>query len=76
MRVVVTGSGLVIWGTLSDDDAPGETLEFPISLLADDRFLVVDGPFTGMPGQFVREAGVVVAAQHVGRLVPRAEDPS
>jgi CubicO group peptidase (beta-lactamase class C family) len=76
LRVVVTGDALVIWGTLSDDDAPGETLEFPISMLADKRFLVVDGPFTGMPGEFVREGGSVVAVQHVGRLVPRATDPS
>lgn len=74
LRVVVEGGGLVIWGTLSDDDAPGETLEFPISMLADERFLVVDGPFTDMPGQFSREGGVVVAVQHVGRLVPRTED--
>ena len=76
LRVVVADSGLVIHGTLSDDDAPGETLEFPVSLLAGERFLVVDGPFTGMPGEFVREAGVVVAVRHVGRLVPRTEDPS
>ncbi len=77
LRVVVAdGSGLVIWGTLSDDDAPGETLEFPISMLADERFLVVDGPFTGMPGKFVRADGVVIAVQHVGRLVPRAPTPS
>ena len=76
LRVVVAGSGLVIHGTVSDDDAPGETLEFPVSLLAGERFLVVDGPFTGMQGEFVREAGVVVAARHVGRLVPRTEDPS
>ena len=76
LRIVAAGTGLVIHGTLSDDDAPGETLEFPVSLLADERFLVVDGPFTGLQGEFVREAGVVVAARHVGRLVPRAEDPS
>ena len=68
--------GLVIHGTVSDDDAPGETLEFPVSLLAGERFLVVDGPFTGMQGEFVHEAGVVVAVRHVGRLVPRTEDPS
>ncbi len=73
LRIVVAGSGLVIHGTLSDDDAPGETLEFPVSLLADERFLVVDGPFSGLQGEFVREAGVIVAARHVGRLVPRAE---
>jgi CubicO group peptidase (beta-lactamase class C family) len=75
LRIVVVGSGLVIHGTVSDDDAPGETLEFPVSLLAGDRFLVVDGPFTGLQGEFVREAGVVVAARHVGRLVSRARDP-
>ena len=76
LRIVAAGTGLVIHGTLSDDDAPGETLEFPVSLLAGERFLVVDGPFAGLQGEFVREAGVVVAARHVGRLVPRAEDPS
>ena len=71
LRIVVAGTGLVIHGTLSDDDAPGETLEFPVSLLAGERFLVVDGPFAGLQGEFVREAGVIVAARHVGRLVPR-----
>ena len=74
--VVVAGGGLVIHGTVSDDDNPGETLEFPVSLLAGERFLVVDGPFTGLQGEFVHEAGVVVAVRHVGRLVPRTEDPS
>jgi len=76
LRIVVAGSGLVIHGTLSDDDAPGEPLEFPVSLLAGERFLVVDGPFTGMQGEFVREDGVIVAARHVGRLVPRTIDPA
>jgi len=76
LRVVADDDGgLVIWGTLSEDDAPGETLEFPIDLLPGDRFRVTGGPFTGMPGEFVREAGAVVAVQHVGRLVPRAEVP-
>jgi CubicO group peptidase (beta-lactamase class C family) len=74
LRIVVAGSGLVIWGTLSDDGVPGETLEFPISMLAGERFLVDGGPFTGMPGEFVREDGGIVAVQHVGRLVPRAGD--
>lgn len=76
LRVVVAGSGLVIHGTVSDGDVPGETLEFPVSLLAGERFLVVDGPFTGLRGEFVREGGVVVAARHVGRLVPRTADAS
>jgi CubicO group peptidase (beta-lactamase class C family) len=76
LQIVVAGSGLVIHGTLSDDDAPGETLEFPVSLLTGERYLVVDGPFTGLQGEFVRESGVVVAARHVGRLVPRAKDPA
>ena len=76
LRIVAADSGLVIYGTLFDGDAPGETLEFPVSLLADERFLVVDGPFTGMTGEFVRESGAVVAVQHVGRLVPKAEDQS
>ena len=47
-----------------------------INLLAGERFLVVDGPFTGMQGEFIREAEKVVAARHVGRLVPRAAEPS
>ncbi len=76
LRIVVAGSGLLIHGTLTDDDSPGETLEFPVSLLADDRYLVVDGPFSGLQGEFVRAAGAVVAARHVGRLVPRSDVPS
>ncbi len=72
LRIVVNDGRLVIHGTLSDDDGPGETLEFPVGMLANERFLVVDGPFMGLQGEFVREGGVVVAARHVGRLVPRA----
>ncbi len=72
LRIVTGGDGLIIHGTVSDGDGPGETLEFPISLLAEERFLVVGGPFEGLQGEFVREAGEVVAAKHVGRLVPRA----
>lgn len=75
LQVIADGGGLIICGTLSEDDSRGETLVFPVSMLADDRFLVADGPFTGMPGEFVREGGVVIAARHVGRLVPRAADP-
>jgi CubicO group peptidase (beta-lactamase class C family) len=72
LRVVLAGSSLIIWGTLSDDGMPGETLEFPISMLPDEKFLVVGGPFTGMTGAFTREADTIVAVHHVGRLVPRA----
>ncbi|MFC7626100.1 serine hydrolase [Microlunatus sp. GCM10028923] len=72
LRIVVAGDGLIIHGTVSDADGSGETLEFPVSLLAGERFLVVGGPFTGLQGEFVREGGAVVAAKHVGRLVPRA----
>lgn len=71
LRIVPAGDGLIIHGTMSDEDGGGETLEFPISLLAGERFLVVGGPFEGLQGEFVREAGAVVAARHVGRLVPR-----
>lgn len=72
LRVVVSGSGLIIHGTIADDDAPGETLEFPVGLLDDVRYLIVDGPFAGMRGEFVREGDAIVAARHVGRLVPRS----
>lgn len=72
--IVVAGGGLIIHGTVFEDDGSGETLEFPVSLLAGERFLVVDGPFAGLQGEFVRTDGRVVAARHVGRLVPRADD--
>ncbi|SDR81722.1 serine hydrolase [Actinopolymorpha singaporensis] len=75
LRVVVDGAGLVIHGTLTDDGV-AETLEFPSRLLPDERFLVVGGPFAGLQGEFVRDAGAVVAVKHVGRLVPRAAEPS
>ncbi|WP_152360257.1 serine hydrolase domain-containing protein [Microlunatus speluncae] len=71
LRVVVGGTGLIIHGTVSDGDGPGETLEFPIGMLAEERFRVIGGPFEGLQGEFVREGGAVVAARHVGRLVPR-----
>jgi CubicO group peptidase (beta-lactamase class C family) len=72
LRIVVADDGLIIHGTVSDGDGSGETLEFPVSLIAGERFLVVGGPFTGLQGEFVREGEAVVAAKHVGRLVPRA----
>ncbi|GAB3750519.1 serine hydrolase domain-containing protein [Microlunatus parietis] len=72
LRIVVADDGLIIHGTVSDGDGSGETLEFPVSLLAGERFLVVGGPFTGLQGEFVRDGDAVVAAKHVGRLVPRA----
>lgn len=71
LEVVIDAPGLIIHGTVFDDDGSGETLEFPIRLLGGDRFLVVDGPFEGLQGEFIRERGLVVAARHVGRLVPR-----
>jgi CubicO group peptidase (beta-lactamase class C family) len=75
LRVVVDGTGLVIHGTISDGEGPGETLAFPVAILAGERFLVVDGPFSGLQGEFLREAGVVAAVRHVGRLVPRSDSP-
>lgn len=71
LEVVIDGAGLVIHGTVFDDDGSAETLDFPIGLLAGERFLVVGGPFAGLQGEFIRERGLVVAARHVGRLVPR-----
>jgi hypothetical protein len=73
LRIVVSGSGLIIHGTVTDGDSPGETLDFPVSLLTDEQFLVTAGPFEGLQGEFVRENGAVVAARHVGRLVPRTD---
>jgi CubicO group peptidase (beta-lactamase class C family) len=75
LQVVVDGDGLVVHGTLTDDGV-AETLEFPSKLLPSERFLVVGGPFAGLQGEFVREAGAVVAVKHVGRLVPRATESS
>lgn len=72
LRIVAAGAGLIIHGTVSDGDGPGETLQFPVRLLAGERFLVVEGPFAGLQGEFVRKDGAVVAVKHVGRLVPRA----
>ncbi|SDS52109.1 serine hydrolase [Microlunatus soli] len=71
LRIVVDGSGLIIHGTISDGDDDGETLAFPVKLLPGERYLVVDGPFTGLQGEFVCEGTEVVGARHVGRWVPR-----
>lgn len=71
LRIVVAGESLIIHGTVTDGDAPGETLEFPIDLLPGERFLVTGGPFTGLQGEFVRDGSKITAAKHVGRLVPR-----
>ena len=70
LRIVVAGAGLIIHGTISDGE-PAENLEFPIGLLDDDHYLIVSGPFAGMRGEFVRQDDVIVAARHIGRLVPR-----
>jgi hypothetical protein len=72
LRVVMDGAGLIIHGTIFDEDGTGERLAFPVGLLAGERFLVVGGPFEGLQGEFIREADAVVAVRHVGRLVPRA----
>jgi hypothetical protein len=76
LRIVVDAPGLIIHGTIVDQDGGGETLEFPVRLLAGQRYLITDGPFTGMQGEFVRESGEIVAVRHVGRLVPRTGNAS
>ncbi|SDE39379.1 serine hydrolase domain-containing protein [Auraticoccus monumenti] len=75
LRVVVTDGGLVIHGTVTDGDAPAESLAFPVGMLTGERFVVTGGPFAGVQGEFVRRAGDVVAARHIGRLVPRSDGP-
>ena len=75
LRILADRGGLVIHGTIFDGDAPGETLEFPVGLLPGERFLVTSGPFAGLQGEFVRDAGDLVAVRHVGRLVPRVTSP-
>ncbi|HVX42473.1 MAG TPA: serine hydrolase [Mycobacteriales bacterium] len=72
LRIVVESPGLIIHGTLTEEDGAGETLQFPVGLLDGERYLVTGGPFAGLQGKFVREGGEIVAARHVGRLVPRA----
>jgi CubicO group peptidase (beta-lactamase class C family) len=71
LRIVVDPPGLIIHGTMLEEDGGGETLEFPVRLVAGERFLIIGGPFAGMQGEFVRESGEIVAVRHVGRLVPR-----
>ncbi|RCK70244.1 class A beta-lactamase-related serine hydrolase [Desertihabitans brevis] len=71
LEVRSAGSGLVIRGTIIDDDGTSETVEFPLQPLPDDRFLVADGPFAGLQSAFVRTGQVVTAVHHLGRLVPR-----
>lgn len=71
LRIQAEGSALVIHGTVFDGEAAGQSLDFPIGLLAGERFLVTEGPFAGLQGEFVRAAGALVAVRHVGRLVPR-----
>jgi CubicO group peptidase (beta-lactamase class C family) len=60
-----------------DAGAPPEPpVKFPIGMLDRERFVVVDGPYQGLEGHFVREGGEVVAVSHVARLAPRVVEPA
>jgi CubicO group peptidase (beta-lactamase class C family) len=44
---------------------------FRVGLLPEDGFVIVDGPFKGEQGRFVRQDSGTVGALHMGRLMPR-----
>lgn len=78
MHVTTADKALTIDVQMAPDgDAPEEPpVRFPIGMLDRERFVVVDGPYQGLEGHFVREAGEVVAVMHVARLAPRVTEPA
>jgi hypothetical protein len=55
------------------EDPPDAPPPFHLVMVATgaDRYLVVDGPYQGMQGYFVRDPSGAVEAVHVGRLATR-----
>jgi Beta-lactamase len=61
---------------LFTDQSPGDenAPPFRVGLVGGERYLVVDGPFKGLQGYFVRDDGEVPTALHIGRLATRVPD--
>lgn len=79
IEVAVAGSRLALapvpptGAAAPPPEATSEELPPPFhaGLVGDDRFVVVDGPYGGMQGHFVRGADGAIAGLHLGRLARR-----
>lgn len=75
MTVTVEDGQLAVDALMAaDTNSPSEPVRFPIGMLDQERFVVVDGPHLGLEGHFVYDDGNVVAV-HLARYVPRVEEP-
>jgi CubicO group peptidase (beta-lactamase class C family) len=73
MDVTVAGSRLDILVRLTPGGGePPSSINFPVGMLDGEGFVVVDGPYKGLQGYFVRENGAIVSLHHIGRLSQRA----
>jgi CubicO group peptidase (beta-lactamase class C family) len=74
MDVTVDGSRLDILVELTPGGGePPSSINFPVGMLDGEGFVVVDGPYKGLQGYFVRDGGDIVSLMHIGRLSQRAE---
>jgi CubicO group peptidase (beta-lactamase class C family) len=56
------------------EDAPEGPPPFVGGMIGDERFLILDGPYKGNQGYFVREGTDAATAVHLGRLAPRVRE--
>jgi CubicO group peptidase (beta-lactamase class C family) len=56
------------------EDAPEAPPPFRGGMIGDERFLILDGPYKGHKGHFVRDGTDAAAAVHLGRLAPRVRE--
>ena len=72
MDTTVNGNRLDILVELTPGgDEPPSEINFPVGLVDGDRFVVIDGPYKGLKGYFVREGDELVSLSHIGRLADR-----
>ena len=88
LHISVEGDGLLAVAELkpeaiaqeveAGEEPPNPPPPFRLVMVAGgaDRYLVKDGPYQGMQGYFVRDAGGTVEAVHVGRLATRVAEPA
>lgn len=81
LHVTVDGNRLVFTSEIKPEAlAPGEDPEaaapppFRVGVVGDERFLILDGPYKGSQGYFVRDGASRASGVHLGRLISRTAD--
>jgi CubicO group peptidase (beta-lactamase class C family) len=77
MDVAVNGNRLDILVAFKPGGGePPSSVNFKVGMLDGESFVVVEGPYKGLQGYFVRDGGEIVALAHIGRLATRAQSTS